>query len=134
MRIRMLHLFSRAALFALLWASLSGCFLRLAVGNVNYVETGLDEINDWVQKVSSSATGGTCYSFAAPPHNRNVQCSYVVDGEPLSSTVSLVSEFGIFGVFVDPLILEVPDDVISVTANYDNAAGPQPLPGFPPGP
>jgi hypothetical protein len=44
--------------------------------------------------------------------------------------VSLVSEFGILGVFVDPLILEVPDDVISITATYDNGGGPQPLPVY----
>src|SRR5437868_5509510 len=124
MQIRMLYLFVRVGLVALVWASLSGCFLRLAVGNVNYVDDGLGEVRDWVQKVSSGSTGGTCFSSSSPPANRAVQCSYVVDGEPLSSTVDLVSEFGILGVFIDPLILEVPSDVISVTATYDTGGGP----------
>jgi hypothetical protein len=101
MRILRLRLFARVGLFALVWASLSGCFLRLALGNVEYVGSIHDEVHDYLHKVFSDA---------------------------ISSTASLVSQLGLFGLFVDPLILEVPQDVISVTATYDEGGGPQPLP------
>ncbi len=128
MRIRRLYLLARVGLFALVWASLSGCFLRLALGNVEYVGSIHDEVHDYIHKVFSDATGGTCTSFASPPFTRSIECNYVIDGEPISSTAGLVSQFGLFGLFVYPLILEVPQDVISVTATYDEGGGPQPLP------
>ena len=62
MRIRMLHLFARVGLFALIWASLSGCFLQLALGNVEYFGSPGDEVSDYVHQLFSDETGGTCNS------------------------------------------------------------------------
>jgi hypothetical protein len=75
----------------------------------------------------AKATGGTCSTFGEP-HHRYTRCSYLIDGEYISSTVQLVDSLGLFGVLVDPLILEVPTAVISVTATFDTGGGPQPLP------
>jgi hypothetical protein len=127
MRIRRLHLFARVGLLALIWASLSGCILHAALGNINYFGDLGDGLKDYFHNLESNATGGSCYGFATPPHSEFIDCAYVIDGVPVSSTVSLLSELGVYGAFIDPLILEVPDDVISVTATYDNGGGPQPL-------
>jgi hypothetical protein len=128
MRIRRLHLLARIGLFALVWAGLSGCFLRGALGNIEYVGTIGDGIQDYVHSFFSDTSGGSCVGSASPPHNVFIDCFYIIDGLPISSTVSLLSNLGIYGVFIDPLILEVPSNVISVTATYDNGGGPQPLP------
>ena len=128
MRIRMLYPFVRAGLLGLLCASLSGCFLRGTLGNIEYVGTVGDGIQDYSHKFLSDTNGGTCFGSASPPHNQFINCLYLIDGLPISSTVSLLSELGILGVFIDPLILEVPSNVISVTATYDTGGGPQPLP------
>jgi len=127
MRIRMLHLFARVGLFALIWASLSGCILHGMLGNIDHFTSLEDAQEDYAHKVVSDATGATCFGSSSPPNIQNVNCVYIIDGIRISSTVSLLSELGIYGAFVDPLIVEVPEDVISVTATYDNGSGPQPL-------
>ena len=50
------------------------------------------------------------------------------DGETDStSTVDLISEFGIFGIIVDPVIVQVPENATLATATVDDGTGPQDL-------
>ncbi|MCC7352690.1 MAG: hypothetical protein IT330_02955, partial [Anaerolineae bacterium] len=55
------------------------------------------------------------------------ECTYILDGEIITSTLYLLSEYGVTGVLIDPLILQVPADVTDVTATYDDGSGPQSL-------
>lgn len=50
-------------------------------------------------------------------------CSYVIEWDPsfeLQTTVILVSEFGLFGVLVDPLILQVRETATNFRAIFQN--------------
>ncbi len=50
------------------------------------------------------------------------------DGEANSNlTVDLISEFGIFGIIVDPVIVQVPEEAPLATATVDDGTGPQDL-------
>jgi hypothetical protein len=128
MRIRALRQFARLGVFAMIGASLSGCFLQQVMGNVQ-VHSGITpELRDIVANSSAIVDGGFCQTNYEPENVRYVTCSYFIDGEPISSTVDLVGAFGLYGVLIDPLILEVPSDVISITSTYDTGSGAQPLP------
>jgi hypothetical protein len=111
----------------MIWVSLSGCFLQQVVGNVQVHSGVTPELRDLITHTSAIVNGGFCLT-ASDAGFKHVVCSYFIDGEPISSTVDLIGEFGLYGVLIDPLILEVPSNVISVTATYDTGSGPQPLP------
>ena len=101
----------------------SGCFLRNMFGNVIIVEDIENEVNEIITTVFSDSTAAVClntdYGF--------YECTYIVDGEIITSTLYLLSEYGLTGVLLDPLILQVPDDVISITATFTPTSGsPQP--------
>jgi len=118
---------TRVGLMAGLAAGLAGCWLRTIIGNV-VVEPDLGaQINDVVTAAFSGTTASFCSSASSPPDMTYNTCDYVVDGVPLSSTTTLIAEQGLFGVLLDPLILEVPSNVISATGSYDIGSGPQPL-------
>ena len=57
------------------------------------------------------------------------ECDYYINGVWITSTGYLLSEFGLTGVLIDPLIAQVPANVQAITATYDlgAGAGPQPL-------
>ena len=93
-------------------AVLSGCFLRSLFGNTIIAEDLIAEITEIVSAVIGDSTVAVCRSPNAPRYD----CTYIIDGEEIASTVNLVSEFGLAGVLIDPIVLEVPDDVISITA------------------
>jgi hypothetical protein len=126
MRMRLLHVLVRAGLLGLMCASLSGCFLQQVVGNAQVHSGVTPELRDLIAHSSAIVNAGLC-SVVSKPGFKHVECSYFVDGEPISSTVELFTVFGLYGVIIDPLILQVPSDVISVTATYDTGSGPQPL-------
>ena len=111
-------LLARACLIGLLAAVLTGCFLRNMVGHVIIVENIPDEVNEVLNAVFGNSTVSVCYR---PQQFAVFNCTYIVDGEVISSTLDLVSEFGLAGVLLDPVIVQVPDDAISVTATYSNS-------------
>lgn len=112
----------KVSLHGLLAVVLSGCFLRSLFGNTIIVEDIAEEVNEIITTVFTDSTAAVClntgYGFYA--------CTYIVDGEIITSTLYLLSEYGLTGVLIDPLILQVPNDVISITATYDDGSGPQP--------
>ena len=108
----------RACLTGLLAAVLTGCFLRMAVGHVIVVDNIPDEVKQVLNAVFGNSTVSVCYR---PQQFDVFNCTYIVDGVIISSTLDLVSEGGLAGVLLDPIIVQVPDDAISVTATYSNA-------------
>jgi hypothetical protein len=62
---------------------------------------------------------GTDYGF--------YECTYIIDGDIITSTLYLISEFGLTGVLIDPVILEIPQGAAITSATYDGGSGPGPL-------
>jgi hypothetical protein len=104
---------------------LAGCFLHLASGNVIYVSDIEEEVNEIITTVFSNSTAticlGTDYGF--------YECTYIIEGEIITSSLYLLSELGLFGVLIDPLILQVDAGNTIISATYDLGGGPQPLAG-----
>lgn len=98
---------------------LTGCFLRGLFGNTIVVEDLGAEIDEIINAVFGDSTVAVCRS----PHAPRYDCTYIVDGEIITSTVNLISEFGLAGVLLDPVILQVPANVISVTAIFTPTSG-----------
>jgi hypothetical protein len=102
---------------------LSACALRALFGNVIIVEDVAEDVNEIITTVFSDSTAAVClgteFGF--------FECTYIVDGDVLTSTLYLLSKFGITGVLIDPAILQVPEDVAGVAATYDLGDGPDAL-------
>src|SRR3990172_2138276 len=94
---------------------LTGCFLHLASGNVIYVTDIEEEVNEIISTVFSNSTAtvclGTDYGF--------YECTYIVEGEIITSTLYLLSEFGLAGILIDPVIIQIPEDAGDITGTYD---------------
>lgn len=109
-------------LFLILSLFLSGCFLRSLAGNV----TG--EEGDFAVDLGATALTANCDVSTAPGEEGQVTCFYEIDWDPsfeLESTFLLVSEFGLFGVLIDPLILQVPEGATNFQAAFQNAPTPR---------
>jgi hypothetical protein len=119
--------FARAALKITLAVGLglllTACALRAMFGNVIIVEDIAAEVNEIIETVFTDSTAAVClntdYGF--------FECTYIIDGDIITSTLYLLGEFGITGVLIDPLIAQVPSDATVITATYDLGGGPQPL-------
>jgi hypothetical protein len=102
---------------------LTACSLRALFGNVIIVQDIEAEVNEIITTVFSDSTAAVCldtdYGF--------YECTYIIDGDIITSTLYLLSEFGLTGVLIDPVILQVPADVTDVIATYDDGSGPRPL-------
>ena len=113
----------RILLVLLLSPTLTACALRSLFGNVIIVEDIENVVNEIITTVFSDSTAAVCldtdYGF--------YECTYILDGEIITSTLYLLSEFGITGVLIDPMILQVPEQASVNTATYDDGTGPEPL-------
>jgi hypothetical protein len=102
---------------------LAGCWLHLMSGNVIYVSDIEEEVNEIITTVFSNSTAAIClntdYGF--------YECTYIVEGDIITSTLYLLSELGLTGVLIDPLILQVPEDATLLQATYNRGNGVQPL-------
>ena len=100
---------------------LSGCFLRSIVG---FVDDGGGV------SLSGNLEVGFCNFDTTIPEFFG--CSYTIRDErgfvvDITSTFQLISEQGVFGAIIDPLVLQVPADASSVVATYNNAGSDEPL-------
>jgi hypothetical protein len=106
----------------------SGCFLRLALGGVR-VETIGEEVDEIIAAVFGNASTAVC-AEATSGGVTTVECTYIIASEEFpfiphqTSTAQLISEFGVFGLFIDPLILQVPDDAGAFTATFQRHPDP----------
>src|SRR5438105_3453968 len=108
---------THACLMGMMAAVLSGCLLQTINGFTVVRETG-SGATEIIAAVVGHDTVAVCgydvFAYAT-------QCTYVVQGQVMTSTIVLVSEFGLVGDVFDPVIVQVPVEAISVTATYSNA-------------
>ncbi len=100
--------------------SSSGCFLQTISGATFQVG------DDLITTVETDSILATCVQGGST--GGNVECTYFFfdeNGVPVdvTSSADLISEFGILGVVIDPLILQIPDDATNITGTYDDGAG-----------
>jgi hypothetical protein len=116
---RKVRSFVSAVLLSFTALLLTGCFLRSLFGNVIIVEDIAEEVNEIITTIFSESTAAVClnndYGF--------YECIYIVDGEIITSTLYLLSEHGLTGVLLDPIVLQVPNNAISVTATFTPTGG-----------
>lgn len=108
----------------------SGCFLRLLFGSVAERDTDFG-------RVFVATIGGTWGPQAICHFDDEgvlVDCTYEFldfEAEPpsieITSSARLIRELGILGVFVDPLILQVPTGATNFVATMNDGSGPQSL-------
>ena len=101
--------------------SLGGCFLRSIVGYVT--EDGAATLSGNVE-VKFCDFDTVVEDFYG--------CSYTItglSGSPIeiTSTFELVTAFGLFGVIIDPMIIQLPADATITSATYNNAGADEPL-------
>ncbi len=119
---RNVTILANVCLLGLMAALLSGCFLRSMFGRVVIVSDIGQEVNEIITAVFGGATVAVCYA----PDGYPAECTYIVDGEIITSTLYLVSELGLAGVLIDPLIIQVPAGALTVTATYTRGNSAQP--------
>jgi hypothetical protein len=106
------------AALCLLTLSTAGCFLRLVLG-AEVVESLSEEIDLIIAAVFGNATTGVC---RVSPFGGIVECTYIFEGPDgfatQTSTAQLVSEFGLIGAVIDPVILELPAGVTGISGTY----------------
>ncbi|MDJ0656482.1 MAG: hypothetical protein QNJ40_20145 [Xanthomonadales bacterium] len=105
-------------LFTLL---ISGCFFRSLVGFVD---------DRGGVSLSGNVQAGFCDFNTSIPEFFG--CTYTTRDESgriieIISSFELITEFGLLGALIDPLILQLPDSITSVSGTYNNAGFDQPL-------
>ncbi len=101
---------------------LTGCFLQSMFGNTRINANDLfQELNDITTAIQGNATVAVCgKTFSL------YSCTYLIDGQIITSTAYLASEFGLAGLLIDPVVLQIPANAISLTAQFSTTAGYQP--------
>src|SRR5262245_56095960 len=120
----MRHSLRRMLLGGLLCAvafTTSGCFLRLALTRVDVTTIG-DEVTQILDAVFGDVTLAVCADLRGTFPDTTVDCTYIF-GDPeepatVVTTADLIRDFGLFGVIIDPVILEVPLDVTDVSGTF----------------
>lgn len=115
------------AMLVMLTVILSGCWLRATFGNVVYTTDISKQVDTIIGAVFADATVAACLQS----DEFLWDCKYIVDGEPVTSSIYLVSELGISGVLIDPLVVQVPADIYDFSASYDDESGYAPLVAIP---
>jgi len=98
-----------------------GCFLRFALTTVEVNDLG-DLIEVSFSFFANDVSAGRC--LIDPPHR--FQCMYAVEtvdgGTEIVSSTRLISEFGFFGILVDPLIVQLPASTVVDRARVDDGS------------
>jgi hypothetical protein len=94
----------------------SGCFL-LQTLHVEVAETIRESVELYIASVQANATVAICDDFVDFP-SLPVNCRYLVNGVEIGSTARFVSELGIFGLIVDPIVLELPAGVTNIGGTF----------------
>lgn len=105
---------------SILSLAVSGCFLQTLSGATFQVG------NDLITSVRTDSILATCVNGGFG--SANVECTYFfidANGVPVevNSSAQLISEFGILGVVIDPLIYQVPANATNITGTYDDGNG-----------
>jgi hypothetical protein len=101
---------------------LSACFLRSLAGNV------AGEEGEFTVHVDATALTADCDVSSFPNEEGYVTCFYIIEWDPsfeLVTTAILVDELGLFGILIDPLILQVPETATNFRATFQNSPTPR---------
>lgn len=109
-----------AALVASLAALASGCFILLILLTVS------EEDADLILDLTGAFFASRCEAEALSKAELT-ECRYESSPGELLSVFSLFSEFGLLGILVDPVIVQVPTPVTAVGGTFDDGSGPRPL-------
>ncbi len=99
---------------------LTGCFLQNVFSQI-HVSSISEEVSEILTSVKGNATVAVCDHIGV-----FYNCVYIVDGTPITSTAAIFSEFGLAGIIIDPVVVQIPGNAISITAQYSTTAGYQP--------
>lgn len=118
---------SKAALAGILVVGVTGCVLRLTGG---FAFT--DDLGTFIRFIFDDVSTAYCRELVdVETGDTFVECDYAIiteDGATQrTSTTQLVSEFGVFGLLVDPVIVQVPASATFGIATVDDGSGPQNL-------
>src|SRR5258707_10659700 len=82
----------RLILIGLMGASLSGCWLRMILGNVIVVHDIPGEVDTVLATVFSHASATVC-NVESPVSD----CTYIIEGEIITSSAYIIAEGGVLG-------------------------------------
>ena len=114
-------------LLSLILVGPSGCLLRATGG---FVFT--DDLRTFINLVFDDVSTAYCRDIVDPGSGETInECEYSIVTEDGStertSTVRLISEAGVFGVLIDPVIVQVPEQATFDIGTVDDGSGPQDL-------
>lgn len=98
----------------------TGCLLSLMRGYMVLSDVDADTTKSIVL-FEGEAAGATCIV-----DGDEVDCLYTMNGD-IASNAALVGTLGLVGVFVDPVILQIPSAYVIGDATFDHGNGPEPL-------
>lgn len=101
--------------------ALSGCFLNAVLSRVT-VTTIAEEVDTTIAAFQASATVAVCSDLSGTFTNLPVECNYIVDGHQIGSTSTFISNFGLFGIIIDPIILQVPLAASNITGTFSGTS------------
>jgi hypothetical protein len=90
--------------------------------NIVVTEDPAEELDEIFTAAFNNSTIAVCGSGFTNIYD----CTYIVGGQVITSTLHLLSEFGLTGVLIDPLIVQVPADAVEVSATFDDGEGVRP--------
>ena len=94
----------------------TGCLLRIAIGSEYYE----DDLGEFIDNIFASVSTAYCTENST---FGTTECQYSLNGGTITSTAQLVSELGVVGIIIDPLILELPDTVQDIEGTYTDGDG-----------
>lgn len=113
-------------ILALLPLMMTGCILR-NTGGFAFV----NDLGTFIQMRIDDVSVALCREVNLPDGVKTVECEYSIETEDGSSdrtsTTELISKFGVLGILIDPVIMQVHEDSAIQTATVDDGNGPQPL-------
>jgi hypothetical protein len=99
--------------------STGGCFLNALLSLV-VVTSISEEIQATFVTIQASASVRLCTDLTGTfGPGTPIECTYFINGQEIGSDFRLASQFGIFGVILDPLILQVP----TAASNFSGTFG-----------
>ena len=115
-----------AILLGLIPLMMTGCILRNTGG---FVFT--DDLRTFIRLQFDNVSVAYCREVNLPDGGKTVECEYSIetaDGfADRTSTTELISQFGVLGILIDPVIMQIHKDSTVQTATVDDGNGPQPL-------
>ena len=102
---------SYAAAAALLGLLSTGCFLRLSTAYIDPYGDGQLRFESGLVNCASTTSSSASAASTAP--------STRMASLEITSTADLIADYGLFGALIDPVVLQVPEDVTVIQGTYD---------------